>query len=203
MNSAEASSGASFLLRSFTEFTERVKGAMEKLCLEWELCDCQNGAVQRHCPNCGRKVWFTDSRQRRHNANGKQIYEYAIYKCENGHTWNRKIGSYSARSRAEGPVRDEAVRPGEFSAETLRVEHCLKRGVPEVAIALRAVRGSWRLDKLLARQIEDWSRERIVSAIEEGRILLDHAVVKPRTLVRTGQVIRILLAAPHSSGDLP
>jgi hypothetical protein len=32
-----------------------------------------------------------DSGKIRQNANGKNIYTYAIYKCGKDHTWNRKL----------------------------------------------------------------------------------------------------------------
>ncbi|MDX8361573.1 hypothetical protein [Cytobacillus sp. IB215316] len=46
---------------------------------------------QRYCSNCGRVVLFYDTLIRRHNANGKNIYRYAIYKCEKNHTWKKSL----------------------------------------------------------------------------------------------------------------
>ncbi|HPL54232.1 MAG TPA: hypothetical protein PLW11_08900 [Bacillota bacterium] len=59
----------------------------------WKLTNVSDdNTTMRHCHNCGRKVIFVDSGKRRRNANGKNIYEYAIYKCKKGHTWNRLLG---------------------------------------------------------------------------------------------------------------
>ncbi|GIP41425.1 hypothetical protein J31TS4_47050 [Paenibacillus sp. J31TS4] len=54
---------------------------------------------ERYCPSCGAMTGFADTGIRRHNANGKTIYRYAIYKCRREHTWNRKLAVYKAGSR--------------------------------------------------------------------------------------------------------
>jgi hypothetical protein len=50
--------------------------------LKWSLTlKNPKNTFEKYCPNCGKKVLFVDSLMRRRNANGKDIYEYAIYKC--------------------------------------------------------------------------------------------------------------------------
>lgn len=56
----------------------------------------ESSVVIRYCPRCGRKVEFHDSGKRRQNANGRNIYKYAIFKCARDHTWNRFIGRLKA-----------------------------------------------------------------------------------------------------------
>lgn len=48
------------------------------------------------CSNCGRIVLFFGTNVRRHSPNGKNIYRFAIYKCEKNHTWNEKLAIYKA-----------------------------------------------------------------------------------------------------------
>lgn len=72
----------------------------ERKVIKWDLhaSDLKQLTIERHCHNCGRKVKFHDSMIRRHNANGKNIYQFAIYKCEKGHTWNKKLNIYKSFS---------------------------------------------------------------------------------------------------------
>jgi len=51
----------------------------------------KEGAIIRYCSRCKTNVPFFDSKKTRTNANGKNLFIYAIYKCEKDHTWNRKI----------------------------------------------------------------------------------------------------------------
>ena len=170
---------------------------VEKLYLEWELAAAANPGIRRHCPNCGKTVLFKDSLQKRRNANGKNIYEFAIYKCPSGHTWNRKTASYQPRFYVENPSGDETPQLGEGPNQTLRIAQCLAEGLAEIEISFKTVQGSWRLDKLLALHIADWSRSQIEAHIREGRIRLDRRIVKSKTLVRAGQTVQINLT------DLP
>jgi hypothetical protein len=60
--------------------------------LNWSLAkENQTDTVEKYCPDCGKKVLFFDSGMRRRNANGKDIYEYAIFKCPKEHSSNIKV----------------------------------------------------------------------------------------------------------------
>jgi hypothetical protein len=74
---------------------------MKVLRRRWNV-HAENNAwiVEKWCPNCKKKTEFRDSGKRRQNANGKNIFEYAIYKCKKGHTWNLKLRKYKAGRRA-------------------------------------------------------------------------------------------------------
>jgi hypothetical protein len=151
----------------FFAFLEKRSEAMNKLSLFWNVGDeSENNSVERYCHNCGRKVLFTDSSIKRHNANGKNIYQYAIYKCPRGHTWNRKLAQYKAKAltlehdgtdvlamiRAEFGSEDNLQRQvnvvgdGEEQIDSFSWEECVQKGLQEVEIRIDQVRGIWRLD---------------------------------------------------------
>lgn len=178
-------------------FTERVKG-VTVVELVWELSPGPaEQAIVRYCSGCKDKVLFGDSLKRRRNANGKNIFEYAIYRCEKGHTWNKPLAAYKASAYEENsPV----VSPRQESApEPLSVAALRDRGASGVSIALKVVEGRWRLDKLLAQRFWDLSRTQIETMIRQGAITLDGATVKPGVAVKGEQRIRIDLT-PSRSG---
>lgn len=71
---------------------------MSNITFHWKLSQTPERAVKKHCKMCGKLSVFTDTNVRRHNANGKNIYQFAIYKCEDNHTWNRKLAIYKTFS---------------------------------------------------------------------------------------------------------
>jgi len=169
---------------------ERVED-VEKLELVWELGRAAEvRQVQRHCPNCCRKVNFYDTGKLRHNANGKNIYEYGIYKCGNGHTWNQFIRTYKAMT--EQIAQEFAETPGS-QPDLIRLADWRGTEVGFLEIHLSQVSGRWRLDKLLAQQIADLSRVQIVKRIEAGLIRINGAAAKPDTILKAGQCILIPL----------
>ncbi|WP_096186582.1 S4 domain-containing protein [Evansella halocellulosilytica] len=165
---------------------------MEQVYLSWSLFKRDHEkSLERYCPNCGKKVVFQDSLIRRHNANGKNIYKFAIYKCPEDHTWNRKLAVYKARShQAEQTVEKEERQ---FEIETINMEELFKRKVKMVVIEIAQVEGSWRLDKLLSQQIENASRTQIVKWMKEGVILVNGDTVKSGVLLKRDQKISIRL----------
>ena len=66
----------------------------EILYLNWEIHNEENDKEERYCHNCGKKVIFTDSLKRRQNANGKNIYHFAIYKCPSDNSWDKVINIF-------------------------------------------------------------------------------------------------------------
>lgn len=64
---------------------------MQKVQLSWSLYENQQNTIEKYCKNCRRTTLFTDTNIRRHNANGKNIYRFAIYKCPKDHTWNQNF----------------------------------------------------------------------------------------------------------------
>jgi hypothetical protein len=182
------------ILRSFTLGVKE----LEKVRLSWHVISNQEDyRVKRYCHNCGKATSFKDSGIRRHNANGKNIHAYAIYKCDKDHTWNQKLIDYKAQSVNNlsieetftllPPLENEASLPPSPEKISLAALHL--QGTVEVEILLAAVQGKWRLDKLLAHQLSGISRSEIVKRIQGGTIRLDGKQVKANELVLQGQII--------------
>lgn len=179
-----------FLLRSFTT-KERVKD-VERLLITWEIGAINCDTVKRYCPGCGGKAVFEDSLKRRRNANGKMIFEYAIYKCDQEHTWNRLSKTYNAKQYDDNPAFDDPTS-SPMNVEVIRIEDCFRMGFTEIEIFIKKIEGDWRLDKMLARYLEGISRSQIEKKIKSGKILVDHEIVKTKTMVKEGQVILVFL----------
>lgn len=159
----------------------------------WKLVSgYQNDIVEKYCHNCGRKVLFHDSNKRRRNANGKDIFEYAIYKCEKGHTWNVLLRQYKA---ADGIETDEKTMylAQSSSFNNLNLHALISKGILQVDIVLAEVIGKWRLDKVMAMTNPSYSRSRICKLIKCSRILIDGHAVKPGYHLKRLQRITIFL----------
>ncbi|NLD45935.1 MAG: cytoplasmic protein [Clostridiaceae bacterium] len=165
---------------------------MEKNILRWQLYESgESQSVERYCHNCGKKVLFQDSLKRRHNANGKDIFEYAIYKCENGHSWNKMLDTYKA---SEDKITPDKVKEKEtLKLDFISVSAYREAGIGEVVIILEEVRGKYRIDKLLSQQIVDLSRSQIEKLIDDGLILINDEKTKASSQIRTAQKITIKL----------
>lgn len=165
---------------------------MEKIILRWQLYESgESQSVERYCHNCGKKVLFQDSLKRRHNANGKNIFEYAIYKCENGHTWNKMLDTYKASFEKITP--DMLKERETLKMDFISVSAYREAGFREVVIILEEVRGKYRIDRLLSQQIVDLSRSQIEKLLDAGLILLNDEKVKASSQIRTAQKITIRL----------
>jgi hypothetical protein len=164
---------------------------MNPMILKWSLTpENQEDSFEKYCPNCGKKVLFIDSRMRRRNVNGKNIYEYAIYKCPKEHTWNK--------STRQSKASDNNINPSEKFEEktdqpfqTLVISECFEMGVEKVEIYLDHVEGRWRIDKLLAERVADLSRTEIQELIEAGLIMINDKKIKPDELLRPSQKITL------------
>lgn len=168
---------------------------MERLLIIWEIDFEGSDLVNRYCPGCGGKVAFKDSLKRRRNANGKIIYEYAIYKCDREHTWNKLINTYDAKDYVERQGSDSptANMETEKNVNKIRIEECLRDGFSEIEIFIKKVVGVWRLDKLLAHYLEGISRGQIEKMIRSGMILVDNKVVATKTIIKEGRSILVIL----------
>jgi hypothetical protein len=174
---------------------------LEKLKLSWYVISNQeDNTIRRYCHNCGKSTVFKDSRNRRHNANGKNIHIYAIYKCDKDHTWNHKLVEYKNQSEDNCFIEemDTLLPPHEKeneaaatppSPEKISFAALHQQGTQEVEILLVEVQGKWRLDKLLAQHLRGISRSEIVKRIQGGSIRLDGKQVKASELVQQGQTI--------------
>ncbi|WP_078381735.1 hypothetical protein [Sutcliffiella halmapala] len=159
----------------------------------WELF--QKNTVQRevkHCKMCGKNSRFTDTNIRRHNSNGKHIYRFAIYKCEQNHTWNKKLAIYKTH-HDHAKVYGKQITQQENSLTEIPVTSYTATGISAVYITLKHVSGTYRIDSLLSNQIPDWSRITITNKIRNGSILINDQTIKPSTKVAKNNIICINL----------
>lgn len=164
---------------------------MERLVLNWNVIDINEDMVERYCHNCGRKTTFMDSGKRRHNANGKNIYLYAIYKCANDHSWNKTLNIYKSYNEVFSMETSEEVSinpPAKISLPSI-----MEDGFVEVEILLDTVLGKHRLDKLLSLYIDGLSRTKIKNFIQEGKIKVNGTLAEPAMNVQSGHKILITL----------
>ncbi|EJS73912.1 cytoplasmic protein [Bacillus cereus] len=165
---------------------------MQNVQLSWSLYENQQNTIEKYCKNCGRTTLFTDTNIRRHNANGKNIYRFAIYKCPNDHTWNQKLRIYKSFTDHVETV-DMTQQDQTESSTTISITQHKESGIAEITIALDIVFGSHRIDKALSTYISDWSRTLIVDKIKNGDIQLNGQQMKPNALLSEGDYISICL----------
>ncbi|MBW8351567.1 cytoplasmic protein [Bacillus sp. IITD106] len=164
---------------------------MLNITFHWKLSQIPERAVKKHCKMCGKLSVFTDTNVRRHNANGKRIYKYAIYKCEKNHTWNKKLAIYKTFSNHVAEIEEQKEESSIMSA--IPIISLAEQGVEMIHFVLDDVIGKHRIDKVLANQIEDWSRSQIIEKIEKGTIQLNEQVVKPSSRLSKGERISIFI----------
>lgn len=167
---------------------------MLNITFHWKLSQIPDRAEKKHCKMCGKLSVFTDTNVRRHNANGKSIYKYAIYKCEKNHTWNKKLAIYRTFSEHVAEIEEEKEESSITSA--IPITSLAEQGVKVIHIVLDDVIGKHRIDKVLANQIEDWSRSQIIEKIEKGTIQLNEQVIKPSSRLLKGERISIFIWCP-------
>ncbi|QFR27101.1 cytoplasmic protein [Bacillus thuringiensis] len=165
---------------------------MQKVQLSWSLYENEQNTIEKYCKNCRRTTLFTDTNIRRHNANGKNIYRFAIYKCPKDHTWNQKLRIYKAFTDHVETV-DMTQKDQPETTTTISITQHQESGITEITIVLDIVFGSHRIDKALSTYISDWSRTRIVDKIKNGDIQLNGQQMKPNTILSEGDHISICL----------
>ncbi|KOP78510.1 hypothetical protein AMS59_11745 [Lysinibacillus sp. FJAT-14745] len=163
---------------------------MLNITFRWKLSQIPE-RTEKHCKMCGKISVFTDTNVRRHNANGKNIYQYAIYKCEKNHTWNKKLAIYKSFSEHVAEVEEQKEESSILS--TIRIINLVEQGIKVVHIVLDDVIGIHRIDKVLAIQIEDWSRSQIIKKIEKGTIQLNDQIIKPSAKLTKDERISIFI----------
>ena len=159
----------------------------------WQLINNEREVkLKKYCPHCKKTVMFTDSLKRRRNANGKSIFEFAIYKCEKDHTWNKKIAVYKANQYDKRNVK-EIHKQGSNSQDSIPVLELKNSGIEFIVIYLKQVKGRWRLDKLLEMSLLEISRSKIKKWIRNKYILVNGQGTKAGFLVRSNHMISIRL----------
>ncbi|MCM1989738.1 DUF1062 domain-containing protein [Oceanirhabdus seepicola] len=165
---------------------------MEKLSLHWNIIGKKSDeSVIRYCHSCGKKVEFKDSKVRRENANGNNIYRFAIYKCDKGHTWNKTLKKFkSFKNMKENllddgekydmdklfsliPSKDVDSEPSYELSYNIHQKEC-----DYIEIHVNIIEGRIRLDKLIASKFSNISRTKAKEMIKTGAILVDNTQVK-------------------------
>ncbi|HWO74549.1 MAG TPA: cytoplasmic protein [Bacillus sp. (in: firmicutes)] len=160
--------------------------------LVWNLVNVkEDNVVHRHCSNCGKVVPFFDTNVRRHNANGKTIYRFAIFKCEKNHTWNKRLEIYKTYTDHVRLMEERVTI--ELEKIELSLEEFKKEGIQLVCIKIGKVLGTFRLDKTISDRFTDWSRSEIVSKIKEGSIRVNGNVEKPSSKISENSILTISL----------
>lgn len=133
--------------------------------------------VKKQCKMCGKVTVFTDTTIRRHNANGKNIYQFAIYKCPKNHSWNKKLDIYKSFTNHVDPA---TLVPSDFELieEGEKISLSVS-GSESYEINITGAEGNFRIDRTLADHIEGWSRTEIAQKIKNGHILLNNCLTKP------------------------
>lgn len=168
---------------------QEVRDIMKKINLNWNIYNTEIGKEERYCHNCGKKVEFSDSLKRRQNANGKNIYYFAIYKCAKGHTWNKSLNTFKVISGLENTNQEFAIQ--ETMIDDLEIEMLFKEGIAELEISLNVLEQKVRLDKFLSEKIKDVSRGKISRMISEGIIKVNSKQVESKTNLQEKDVIYI------------
>ncbi|MFB5251484.1 cytoplasmic protein [Bacillus mycoides] len=165
---------------------------MQKVQLSWSLYENQQNTIEKYCKNCRSTPLFTDTNIRRHNANGKNIYRFAIYKCPKDHTWNQKLHIYKSFTDHVETV-DMTQQEQTETSTTISITQYKESGIAEITIVLDIVFGSHRIAKVLSTYISDWSRTIIVDKIKNGHIQLNGQQMKPNKTLSEGDYISICL----------
>ncbi len=164
----------------------------KKLKLNWSIYHNELDSETRYCHNCGSKVLFKDSLKRRQNANGKNIFYFAIYKCPKGHTWNKQITSFKTMA---GLINTHQTHhPIESEYQELNLSLLIESGINEVEILLEAFQQKMRLDKFISSKIQDISRSSVVKLINEGLIRLNGASAAGSVTLKDNDIITLSVA---------
>jgi hypothetical protein len=164
----------------------------KKINLIWDIYNGEIDIEKRYCHNCGKKVEFKDSLKRRQNANGKNIFRFAIYKCPKGHTWNKKIDTFKTVSGLENV--QEKFNIEESNYEELRVIEFKEEGISEINILLNVLQQKVRTDKFLSSKIKDISRSEIVRLIEAGAIKVNGEKIKTKINLKEKDVVTLIIS---------
>ncbi len=163
----------------------------KKLSLTWNIYNGKIDIEERYCHNCGKKVAFKDSLKRRQNANGKNIFHFAIYKCPNGHTWNKGIDTFKAKSGLENCVDEFVIQESMY--DEIQIAQVKRDGITEIEVNINTLQAKIRLDKFLSSKIQDISREKIVELITEGSVTVNNKQVKPKVNLREKDIVTLLI----------
>ncbi len=85
--------------------------------------------------------------------------------AKKNHTWNKKLAIYKTYTEHIAEMEEQKE---EFSSiSDIPINSLAEQGIKVIHIVLDDVIGLHRMDKVLAHQIEDWSRTQIVEKIKK------------------------------------
>lgn len=140
--------------------------------------------VERYCSGCKQKVIFKDSLVRRNNANGKKIYQYAIYKCEKGHTWNKMLNHLDASTANK--INYETREQHQYKSSEAGI---VFDKIESKIIEIQSEGKKMRLDKLLHKLSDKTRRE--VNDLIKGYVYVNDHQVDGKYKVKNGDVIEM------------
>lgn len=163
---------------------------MEKvLDLQWKIYRSEVIGVERYCHNCGEKMLFKDSLKRRQNANGKNIFHFAIYKCINGHTWNKKIEVIKTKAGLTNEMVEYSQRDSIY--DMIDISDSYYGMYNRIDVCLKVMEDKERLDKFIADKLVHISRNKVVDFINLGHIRVNREIVRSNYKLRVDDVINI------------
>ncbi len=162
---------------------------LKVLKINWNLKECAPREEERYCHNCGKKVIFRDSLIRRENANGKNISRYAIYKCPQDHTWNKKLADFKSRPDMENAP--QIIEELENCIESINLQEIFEEGYEKVEIQVICLGTRTRIDKLLSNNIEGLTRSKVERAIKDGVIALKGQETEGKIIIKSEAIIDI------------
>lgn len=178
-----------FIFLTVKQIKLEVRNMERKLSLTWNIYNGEIDRAERYCHNCGKQVEFVDSLKRRQNANGKNIFHFAIFKCPKGHTWNKRIDIF----KAIAGLKNDGVKLelGEMRYDELSIANLIEEGIYEVEIYINILEQKVRVDKFLSSRIQDITRAEITKLINEGFIKINGNKVKTKTALKEKDIIML------------
>jgi len=163
-----------------------------RLRLTWNIYNGEIAIEERYCHNCGKKVEFKDSLKRRQNANGKNIYHFAIYKCLKGHSWNKQLDIFKAKPGLENDSEEFFDQESQF--DEIVIGQFKQERITNVEIYMNTLQKKVRIDKFLSSKIQDMTREKIVDLINLGFIKINDKEVRSKANLKEKDVIDLLIS---------
>ncbi len=163
----------------------------KKLSLTWDIYNGELERLDRYCHNCGKKVEFIDSLKRRQNANGRNIFHFAIYKCPKGHTWNKGLNTFKAMPGLENGDGQFNVR--EMKYDQFQMGRLVEEGIHEIEIYLNVLQQKVRIDKFLSSKINDMTRTQLTRLIDDGFVRINGKPAKAKTNLKENDILTLQL----------
>lgn len=114
---------------------------------------------------------------------------YAIYKCHQDHTWNKKLTDFKSRPDMEN-IPHTLEKVGNC-IEVINLQETIEKGYDKIEIQVICFETKIRVDKLLSNNIDDLTRSKIERAIRMGVITLNGHKTECKTTIKSEASIDI------------